>query len=176
VTEARPEYRRDGEIIEPRRLHKLDQSLAEKFVTHLGTRSQLKGIDASLQSSNLRAQQRSADREAARLDYATNIKDFSRKVAKGNIRRTVRLGEKAFSGIGKTLEAVGNAFESLFAPTLTPAQIREGEKQRYRREAEAENTIDFEKYTAEVAYQRQQQENEREAARQRQRDGGGRER
>lgn len=176
VTEARPEYRRDGEIIEPRRLHKLDKSLAEKFVTHLGTRSQLKGIDASLQSSNLRAQQRSADREAARLDYATNIKDFSRKVAKGNIRRTVRLGEKAFSGIGKTLEAVGNAFESLFAPTLTPAQIREGEKQRYRREAEAENTIDFEKYTAEVAYQRQQQENEREAARQRQRDGGGRER
>jgi hypothetical protein len=65
---------------------------------------------------------------------------------------------------------------SLFAPTLTPEQIREGEKARYRREAEAENTIDFEKYTAEVAHQRQQQEQDREAARQRQRDGAGRER
>ncbi len=77
--------------------------------------------------------------------------------------------------IGKTLDAASDAFASLFAPTPTPQQLREGERIREKREAEAEDVIDFTRYTAELAQQRQQ-EQDLEAARQRQRDKHGRER
>ena len=80
--------------------------------------------------------------------------------------------------VGKTLDIVGNVFESLFAPKLTPEQIRQGEKAAQKREAEAEHSIDFSKYTALRAQERQREENEREAERRqhRERGGGGRER
>jgi hypothetical protein len=177
VTGPTLEYRRNGETAGPApRVHKLDRKAAEIFIAELDKPRQVKGLDATKQALNERAGQRAADREATRLERATDIRDFSRIVAKGSIKRTAKVGRTAALAIGKTLDAVSNAFVSLFAPTLTPEQIREGEKARYRREAEAENTIDFEKYTAEVAHQRQQQEQDREAARQRQRDGAGRER
>lgn len=177
VTEPTLEYRRNGETVGPApRVHKLDRKAAEIFIAELDKPRQVKGLDATKQALNERAGQRAADREATRLERATDIRDFSRIVAKGSIKRTAKVGRTAARAIGQTLDAVSNAFVSLFAPTLTPEQIREGEKARYRREAEAENTIDFEKYTAEVAHQRQQQEQDREAARQRQRDGAGRER
>jgi hypothetical protein len=80
--------------------------------------------------------------------------------------------------VGKTLDLVGNVFGSLFAPTLTPEQIREGEKATRKRQADTEQSIDFSKYTALRAQERHQQEQEREAERRqhRDRDRGGRER
>jgi len=175
VSEPRPECQRNGEIIEPSRVQKLDPSLAEKFVKHLETRSQLQGVDATLKLSNLRAQQRSAEIAEKRMDSATSPRDFSRTVS-GNIRRSVGVGNHTLRAIAKTVDAVGNAVESLFAPTLTPQQIREAERTNLRREAEAESSMDLSRYTAERTHHTQQQENEREAERQRQRDRGGRER
>ena len=75
VTEPGLEYRREGEIAKPRsRIHKLDQSLAEKFVKGLGTGDTLQSIDATIKASDQRAQQRSADWQAIRLERATNIR------------------------------------------------------------------------------------------------------
>jgi len=54
VTEPRPEYRRDGEIIEPPRVHKLDQSLAYKFVKGLDNLC-CSGAGASNCSSSFKA-------------------------------------------------------------------------------------------------------------------------
>ena len=73
---------------------------------------------------------------------------------------------------GKLVHAFVDAAASLFAPTLTPQQIYEGEKAKGRREAEADKAIDFSRIIAEAA---DHQEKDREAARQRD-DGGGRER
>lgn len=89
----------------------------------------------------------------------------------GRVARTAI--DMAARTIGKTLDVAADAFASFVAPTLTPQQIREGERTKERREAEAESTIDFTRYTADLAQQKQQ-EQEREASRQRER--GGRER
>ena len=175
VTEQRPEYRRNGGIVEPLRVHKIDQSLATKFVKGFDNGSPLPGIDDALKVSDKRAQHRAADREAIRLENATNIKDFSRTVAKNIKAPAAALGKTAI-GVGGVLHSVADAFGSLFAPTLTPQEAQKADNARHRREAEAEDSIDYSRYTAEAARQRQQQENEREAERQRQRDGGGRDR
>lgn len=186
VTEQRPEYRRDDQTNLPARVHKLDQSLAEKFTKHLGIRSQLRSIDATLKLSDERMQQRRADRETTRLEHATNTKPPIRvpvraaavNVTHGIHKTAAVIGKAATlaAPIGKALDLVGGMVEAFAAPKLTPQQIHDGEKAKDRREAEADFTIDFSRATAEAAQQRQQ-ENEREAARQRQRnDGGGRER
>ena len=70
VTGPRLEYRRNGEMIEPRRVYKLDQSLAKKFVATLDNRSKLQGIDATKQALNERAQERSAHWQSLRLENA----------------------------------------------------------------------------------------------------------
>jgi hypothetical protein len=177
VTEPRPEYRRNGAIIETSRIQKLDQALAEKFVKHLGTRSKLQGIDATLKLSDERARLRRSDRETARLERAQDIKDFSYIVTNKIKTPAVVIGRVAGIGvpaIGKALDVIGGLVESIAAPTLTPQQKHEGEKAKDRREAEADFSIDFSRVTAEAAQERQQHDSEREA--ERQRDGGGRER
>jgi hypothetical protein len=185
VTEQRPEYRRDGQIIVPPRVHKLDQSLAEKFVKLLDNRSELKGIGATKQASDERAQQRAADWQAIRLERATNIWRGGRTRARNTkdnllkspagILKPVTMG---FNVIGKPLEFLGSVFEGIFSPKLTKEQIREGEIAAHERQAEGREQIDFSNTTAQRAQQRQQEENEREAERRqhRERDGGGRER
>lgn len=99
-----------------------------------------------------------------------------RSNAGNGIKSPAAAGRKAARIVGKTLDVVSDAFASLFAPTLTPEQIRQGEIATHRRQVEGESTIDFERYTGELAQQRRQQENDREAERQRHREGGGRER
>lgn len=173
VTEPRPEFRRDGDIIEPRRVQKLDQSLAEKFVNHLGNRNQLRGIDTTLELSNLRGQERRAGLAEKRMEAAGKPRDFSHTVA-ADIKQSAKAGRAALRTVGSALDAVGNALESLFAPTLTPEQIAEGNRTKHRRDAEAADAIDFSRYTAEMAQRSQQVENDLEA--ERQRGGGGRER
>lgn len=181
VTEPHPEYRRNGDVIEQPRVHKIEQSLAHKFVRGLGNGTELQGIDATLKASDDRAQKRAAHWQAVRLENATNIKDLSNIVAQGIKSPAAALGRAAgvvTPAIGKTLEVIGSMVESLAAPKLTPQQIQEGENAKERREAEAESAIDFSRFTSDLAQQRQQQENTREAERRthRERDGGGRER
>ena len=182
VTEPRPEYRRNGEIIEPGRVHKLDQSLADKFVKALGKSITLQGIKATLELSNERTQERAEERSATLLEKATIEQTPEkpspvRNVPNHNIKSPITaLGNASVEVIGKVLDVGATAFQSLIAPTLTPEQIRQGEQAVSRREAEAEHRIDFSKYTAEMAQQRQQRENDREAERRQHRDRGGRER
>jgi hypothetical protein len=71
--------------------------------------------------------------------------------------------------VGKTLDVVGSAIESFFAPQLTPEQKLDGTIATRNREIETEQTIDFSRYTAERAAI-QQQEQERQASQERQRD------
>lgn len=176
ITEPGLERRRNGEILVPDRVHKIDQSLAEKFVKHLGIGSELQSIDVTLQSSSVRAVKRVADREAERMERATDIRDFSRVISKDNIKGKIEIGTSVFRGVAKTLDSLSNAFDSLLSPKLTPTQIVDGLKAADRREAEADNTIDFARYTAENAQHRLQRERELEEERQRQRERGGRER
>jgi hypothetical protein len=174
VTEQRPEYRSEGAIIEPSRIHRLDQSLADKFVLGLGSRDRLQGIDATLQISDNRAQQRRADREAAALDRATDIRDFSRTMPVdpiAGIRKATKIADNVLGGIGAGVHVVADALDSLLSVKLTPEQIREGEITQQRREAEGEASIDYSRFTAERTQQRRQAENDGEAVRQRQRDG-----
>jgi hypothetical protein len=176
VTEQRHEYRRTGQIVVPDRVYKLDQSLAEKFVKHLSIRGELQGIDATLKSSDLRAEKRAADRDAERMARATDIKDFSREISNDRVKGKVEIGKSAIRSISKTLTVLTDAIDSLLAPKLTPQQMHDGEIAKGRREAQAEDTIDFARYTAETAQHRQQREQELESQRQRQRERGGRER
>jgi hypothetical protein len=177
VTEPPLEYRRDDQTFIPSRIHKLDQSLAYKFRRGLTNGNPLPGIDATLKVSDERAQQRAAYREAVRLDRATDIRDFSKSIpgnAKDAIRVSAKITTNALGGIGaglgKGAEFVGEAISSLFAPKLSPEQIRKGEITQQRREADAEASIDYSRYTAERTQQRRQEETDREAERQRQRD------
>lgn len=175
VTESRPEIRRDGDIIEPRRVQKLDQSLAEKFVSHLDNRTQLRGIDATLELSNLRAQERRATLTEKRMEAATRPRGFSH-TASLDTGLSPKAGRATRKTVGRALDAVASAVESLFAPVLTPEQKAEGNRAEQRRAAEAVEAINFSRYTAEMAQRPQQLENELEAERQRHREGGGRER
>lgn len=185
VTEARPEYRRDGELTQPRRVHKLDQSLAGKFVKALDNRTSLQGIEATKQVSDHRTQQRAADWQAIRQERATNLGRGGRKRAgntKDNLVRTpaaiVKPVSMGLNVIGKPLELLGNLVEGLFAAKLTPEQIREGEIAARERQVDAREQMEVSNITTQRAQERQREENEREAERRqhRERDGGGRER
>jgi hypothetical protein len=120
--------------------------------------------DASEKRAGVRAERGSA-RPLEKAVAAT-----TRIAVNDGIRQTAKVGKTALRGLGKMLDAFSNAFDSLVAPKLTPEQLREAERAKDRREAEAENTIDFSRVTAEAAQQT------REAARERERYGGGRER
>jgi len=183
VTEPRPEYRRDGEITEPRsRVHKLDQSLAWKFVKGLDSTDKLQGIDATIKVSDNRAQQRAADRKAIRLERATdiirgghtraaNVKDNLLR-APAAVLKPVTMG---LNVVGKALEIFGGVFEP---PILTPEQKRDGEIAARERQADVRDQLDHSNAISQRAQERRQEE-EREAARQREereRYGGGRER
>ncbi len=171
VKEPTLEYRRNGQVVGPApRIHKLDQKAAETFVAALDKPRRLQGIDATLQALNDRAQQRAEHRNAIRFKKATNIKNRATTFAGKNAKRTLSVADTAARTIGKTLDAASDAFTSLFAPTMTPQQIRDGERIREKREVEAEDVIDFTRYTAELAQQRQQ-EQEREAVRRREQHG-----
>ena len=98
------------------------------------------------------------------------------EMAAKEIRVPPILTKAPLRAVGKALDIVGNVFEAFFAPKLTPEQIRQGEIAAQKREAEAEHSIDFSKYTALRAQELQRGENEREAERRQHCDRGGRER
>ncbi len=126
--------------------------------------------------STLRTRMPEPVRASAKRRFAAAGKETTRdRKSKIPGRAATTTLNTAARTIGKTLDVASDAFASLFAPTPTPQQLREGERIREKREAEAEDVIDFTRYTAELAQQRQQ-EQDLETARQRQRDTHGRER
>ncbi len=184
VTEQRPEYRREGAIIVPRRLYKIDQSLAEKYVKALDKTEKLQGIDATLKASDERAQQRREYWEKVRMDHATGRRPTNpRHIAKQTGTKTIRglkkgiaasipvAGEavKATATLKRGLSTVAGSLEALFVPKLTPEQIHEGEKAKAKREAEAEDHIEFSRFKAEEV-QQQQHRQDQAAARNRERE------
>jgi hypothetical protein len=65
---------------------------------------------------------------------------------------------RAAREVAKTLDSLGGAIEGFFAPRLTPEQKLAGQIESRRREAEAEQAIDFSQFTSEVAQARQDEE------------------
>jgi hypothetical protein len=168
----------------------------QKFMATLD-RKEFQGVGAVLKTVQERAELRDIERQAFRDLSAGEMKRAKDPRPAGRLPRTALTGKSAAGNIkgglhksvaalekvgglaasmGKAFDVVGGMLESLAAPKLTPEQIRDGEKAKDRREAAAEDTIDFSRHTAETAQHRRQVEQEREAERQRQRDGGGRER
>ncbi len=181
VTEARPEYRRDGEVAGRSRVYKLDQSLAYKFVKGLDGLDKLQGIDATIKSSDQRAQQRAADWEAIRLERATNTKGRARPLPARAIATAIAKGPLTVAAkapavlkpvsmglnlVGKALEILGGVFEP---PVLTPEQKRAGAIAARERQADVREQLEHSNAISESAQERQREEQE-EAARQRQRE------
>lgn len=98
-----------------------------------------------------------------------------RKVGKNafdklDIKRPAALGKSAVNTMGKALDVVGGAIESLFAPKLSPQQIYQGDKAARERTVEAESSQDFAQQQGDLATERRQREQDREAERQRHRE------
>jgi hypothetical protein len=170
VTQPRLEYRHRGEIVVPSRVHKFDQQAAEKFVAALGKEAQIKGLDATTAMLDDFARQRKDHGNSIRLENATKIRDRARNVTKHGVIKGIKFGGNALRSFGKAFDVASDAFSSLFSPTPTPQQQHETDRAARKREAEAEDAIDFTRYTAELAGRRQQ-EQEREADRRREQHG-----
>jgi hypothetical protein len=148
----------------------------EKFLARLD-RTNLQGIDATRQMMHDRAEQREAATQVFSLlnpvrSRAIDTQPTGRPGRATYSNDTVNLppaalGNAAFRTVDKIYDVAATALESLLSPILSPEQIHDGEKAAHRREAEAEQRIDFSRYTAEMAQQRQQDDQEREAARRR---------
>ena len=151
------------------------QAAVEKFLAPLD-RAPLQGIDATKQVMHARAEQREA---AAQLVGILNPVKHPEKDLRptgrhgSSIEREARvpaaLGKAAERALGKALDAVSNAFESLLAPAMTPEQQHEAALTARVRNAETDARIDLAQFLAERADDRQRQEQEREATRQRHR-------
>ena len=181
VTEPGLEYRREGQIVAPRRVHKVDQSLGEKFVAAIGQKGTLHGVEATLIRSDERAYRRSEERESileaaqGRSNRRNLVDAVTRSVKPAKIATNgIRVGASIGKGTGKAFEAVGGIVEGLFGAAQTPEQKRDGDAAIKHRADEAADHIDFSKYTTEAAQQRRQEQHDREA--ERSRDRGGRER
>jgi hypothetical protein len=174
VTEGQYDYRREGQIIAARRVHKLDPSLAEKFVRTLGTADKLQSIAATLKASDERAQLRRDERKEARLERAGKINDRAAQSGSdplpGLLNVANRVAGDVFeAAIEPTISAASLLF-SFFDPQKTPGQLRkEAIQAEAQREVQADAQIDFSRYTAEQA-QEQRNDQQEQAARDRQRE------
>ena len=154
----------------------------ESFMAPL-ERKDYQGVDATRLFLQARAELRDIKRQAFRDASAIGLlKRPAERAGRGG-GRLPSLGKAAgiaakipTRAVGKTLDFVAAAFESLLVPQLTPEQKREAQITAREREAEAEASLDLSRATAERTQQRRQEETDREAERQRERDGGGRQR
>jgi hypothetical protein len=138
----------------------------------------LTGIEGTKQIMQTRADERAQQRQAVRdqiyadrMDCAgwISFRDwaptrYSKSAKAPKIEATSSL---VFGAAGKALEIASNALESLLAPKLTPQQKHEGEISRLERQANADATVDFSRYAADRAQQRQNDQAQ-QAARDRQ--------
>jgi hypothetical protein len=173
VTEPGLHYHRDGQWNEPPRVHKLDPANAEKYLALLSLdKKQLPGIEATKSMLDARAEQRAADWQAIRHERATTLNDHAPRRSARQMKAPkimTAAPSLVFGAVGKSLDIVSGIFESIFAPKLTPQQIREGERAREKREAEAENNTDVASHLAQLAQERRNRETE-QAGRDRQRE------
>ena len=166
------EYHREGERAEAKRVHKLDQVHAEKYLEILSIdKSKLNGIDATKTMLDASAQDRAAYWQAVRLERAANIDRFEPfRSAKDTTAAVRKAGRRA---IGVAFGAAEKIFEGLFSildPPVTPSQrLQAAGKARDERENDAERSIDFSRYTSDRA-QEQRSQREQQAARDRQRE------
>jgi hypothetical protein len=143
-------------------------------VRTLGTADKLPSIEATLKVSDERAEKRRDDRDETRLERATDIYDYAPTRGKGGIiDASITIGKSYNRALGNLFEAgvsVAGTLFSLLDPPTTPAQrAQAAEKARDEREAQAEASIDFSKYTSDRAQERQNQQ-EQQASRDRQRE------
>ncbi len=173
VTEPGLLYHRAGEWTPPPRVHKLDQDQAGQYLKFLSIdKSKLKGIDATKSMLDASAQARAAWWQDIRLDNATrrNHSAPERGPRNRTAEKIIDTGASlAIGTIGKGLDVVGSVLESVLAPKLTPEQKRQGELTRQERAADAEQSIDFSRFTTDRA-QEQRNHQEEQAARDRQRE------
>jgi hypothetical protein len=179
---------REGEIVavsESAHVYKLNQRMTgddragiERFMKKFDRPVQ--GIEATKQVMHERAEAREAYAKLASIVHPVKPRAIDPRPTDrpGQVQTTPEptIGARVVLGktgraAGKVMESLSGAVESLFAPRLTPEQKRDGEITTQRRQAEAEQKIDFTKYTAERAHETRQ-EQEREAAKQRQPDQG----
>jgi hypothetical protein len=159
---------------------------AQAFMAPLD-RKEFKGVYDTVKGIELKAQLRDIERQAFRDLNAAEPKRANEtrpaprigKAVESGARRSLFAAEKAATRvigggkiaadvIGKTLDAAADALGSLFAPTTTPRQQHENDIAARKREAEAEDAIDFTRYTSEQARQRQHDQ-DRELSRDRER-------
>ena len=141
-------------------------------------------VDAALEQIQARAAQHDVERRAFRDLLGGNIKgdkDPGRANSKSGDARSSPINQRINSRAlerssirapGKILDAIGNAFESLFAPVASPEQRREAEVTQQRRVLDAEGANDLARYAEQAARQREEAERRQD----REREGGGRER
>jgi hypothetical protein len=176
VTAPRPEYRRESEIIAPRRVQKIDQSLAEKFVNALGTRSELKGIEATKQALVQRAKVRAAEWEGIRLKNATSPRRGGRN-RPGRVPAAPNLAKASSRVIRGAFGALDKLAGGFSLDGLTPKEKYEAAKRDYANERGADNNADHAAHIASLAEaRRQEQQREAERNQERERYEGGRER
>ncbi|MGH9541359.1 MAG: hypothetical protein ACRD2H_05705, partial [Terriglobales bacterium] len=168
VTAPLPEYRREGEITPPRRVHQLDQSLAAKFVEATGGRSELKGIEATRQILTARAQDRTAKWEAIRLENAT-AKRGIRRDRPGIIPAAPNLAKAVNRTVAGVLGGLSKLADGFSLGGLTPKEKHEAAKRDHRNEREADKTESYAEYIAALAETRRRDQ-QQEAEHQQQRD------
>jgi hypothetical protein len=108
-------------------------------------------------------------RKAFGSEHGQRMKGEEARTVGKEIAMPTALGKTAERAISKTLDALGNALESMLAPVLTPEQKRAGAQRQAERIADAAEKIDLSQYQTDRELARQRQEREQEAARQRQR-------
>jgi hypothetical protein len=167
-----PEYLRQREWTEGNRAHRLDQAHAEKYLEILSLdKSKLKGIEATKTILDTSAQERAAYWQDVRMERAATIDRFA--PVRSAKETTAAIGKTGGRAIGAAFSLGEKFFDTLFAlldPPTTPLQRHQAaEKARDEREAQAEHQIDFSRWTADRAQERQNHQ-EQQAARDRQRE------
>jgi hypothetical protein len=185
VTEPRLEHRREGEIMEPRRVLKLDQDAAAKFVAALDKGIRLQGIDATKRMLDARAHDRAERWNAIRFDHATN--KGNRRSTRNALRQADAIIDRGIGTAGKfvaktgkgmgaatkvvekTFHAAADAFASLFSPPTprTAEQIEQDRKHETNATHDAPSA--WQRYARTDDYERHEA-SQREAAQQRQRE------
>jgi hypothetical protein len=160
VTEPGSIYRsQNGEVVEARRVHRLDPLNADRYLVKLGIDpGQLKGIDATKEVLDLRAKNRAAFWEAVKLEKATRIyRDAWETGVKGAL---LEIYENAGPKLGKAAEMVANiageAIEMLGdmvgATAMTPERIEAVIDAKERRGAQYD--IDMARFRSDADYRR----------------------
>lgn len=173
-------YRREGEVVDRRRVYQLDkyttgddQTKIDKFLATLD-RKQLQGIDATKERLSARAAECGAFWDEIRLENAQRINPFApaltsdpltapRAFAKTGARATGKVAGTLAGTAGKLIGGLADMFDP--PPRLTAKQLQaraEAHEERQERlEFEAKRYIEDREYRARIdAQERERQERE----------------